>query len=1049
MRRTSAWAVALYGLTGFTGVLAEQGFEKYIALLVGATAFSSAIVIFAYFLGFAIGAWAIAALVRRGRISSPLLTYGSLELLVGFFCVGFTYGFHPIAAQLARFQSSDQSVLETLAVRFMFGAVLILPAAVLMGASFPLIAQALDPEDGEHGGKQDGRCWILAYGANLGGAVAAALVGAYVILPAVGVRGAMWVCLAGAAIVFIASIALPEGKRQAFGRISRAAGTAHKAETVGAAVRERVEGGGLLLAAAFFSGVVFFSLEVLWTHLLGTLLGSSVYAFASMLACVLAGLFIGALRARRVGVESHPAAFAKLFQAAGVLLIVQYRLWDYIQIAFLVQIPAWLKSFYTIEGYKFLLGALMIVPVASLLGTMYPLLLRSPALARPRSAFFVGYLNMANSGGCLLGAILGVFFFIPVLGSEWSLKAIAALLLALGLLLFWREKTSRSEFLTAAMTVLLALGFAAWARWQPVLLTSGQNVYFGRSEKAAGAPAKPEENRSTHPPASPPAAPEENRFAGLNLLYFAEHAQGGFTSVVEVKYTKAQPRRMLLSNGKFEGTDDLGAQGFAQIAFAAIPSQFTSGFGRALQIGFGTGQSVHTLARMGFDRVDIAEYAPGVIGAAPYFAKVNGGVLGERNVHLSLEDGRNFLLVAPDRAFDVISIEITSVWFAGATNLYSREFYELVKEKLRPGGAFQQWVQFHHTSPRELGAQIATLRSVFPYVSVWSAGGQGMLVATGRPQMLTPERRAYMEERLRSLAGVPPDAQSELLKQCFDSRLLAPDAVDRLVRSEPFVINTDHNRWIEYATPRYNWLDDDGSARNFAWLRSFAGPESASVTGSWNAHGSQCRDRAASGWRWMWPPAIHRSLAYRSLAYRSPSRAGPIRPLGYLRARASDARASRSWFVPSGCGFWLRGPTNSRNASAAWLSARRAGCTSRIGRATLISFTFTSRTMPCRISSATHMCGRNATPSLRCTILRIDSMVGISRSILSGTLCFWNSRMTTARYGETTLCAMNCSSPSSVIDTSVREANACSGDTMNARWSVYMTLLTRRSSSGS
>ncbi len=180
----------------------------------------------------------------------------------------------------------------------------------------------------------------------------------------------------------------------------------------------------------------------------------------------------------------------------------------------------------------------------------------------------------------------------------------------------------------------------------------------------------------------------------------------------------------------------------------------------------------------------------------------------------------------------MISIEISSVWFAGATNLYSREFYEMAQSRLKTGGVLQQWVQFHHTQPRELSVQIATLRSVFPFVSVWSAGGQGMMVATSRPQELTAVRRAYLAGRLRSLSHIPEAQQAALEAQVFDSRLLSAAAVDRLLSQGTHEINTrinigintDHNRWIEYATPRYNWTDDDGIA-NIAWLKSFAEPE--------------------------------------------------------------------------------------------------------------------------------------------------------------------------------------------------------------------------------
>src|SRR5215831_2788875 len=82
-RSRVALLLALYGMTGFSGLLAEQGFERYISLLVGATASASAVVLFTYFLGFALGGVAVARYVKAGRIRQPLKLYGLLELLVG------------------------------------------------------------------------------------------------------------------------------------------------------------------------------------------------------------------------------------------------------------------------------------------------------------------------------------------------------------------------------------------------------------------------------------------------------------------------------------------------------------------------------------------------------------------------------------------------------------------------------------------------------------------------------------------------------------------------------------------------------------------------------------------------------------------------------------------------------------------------------------------------------------------------------------------------------------------------------------------------------
>ena len=136
----------LYALTGFTGLLAEQGFEKYIALLVGATASASAVVLFTYFLGFALGGAAAGRLIKGRQIARPLLVYGLIELLVGASCVAFSYAFHGVVETLAPLQNLLGGTALRFQARFLCGCILVLPTAALMGASFPLIASALDGE---------------------------------------------------------------------------------------------------------------------------------------------------------------------------------------------------------------------------------------------------------------------------------------------------------------------------------------------------------------------------------------------------------------------------------------------------------------------------------------------------------------------------------------------------------------------------------------------------------------------------------------------------------------------------------------------------------------------------------------------------------------------------------------------------------------------------------------------------------------------------------------------------------------------------------------
>jgi spermidine synthase len=331
----------------------------------------------------------------------------------------------------------------------------------------------------------------------------------------------------------------------------------------------------------------------------------------------------------------------------------------------------------------------------------------------------------------------------------------------------------RRLFVGALAGSVLVLGVAT-PRWDLARLTSGANVYFQIGE-----------------------IPEE-------IPFLREDVHGGVTTV-----TRANGVFTLYTNGKFQG--NTGWEMSAQRLFAHYPSLFVSHFDRTLVIGIGTGTTIGTLAAYPWKRIDVVEISPAIVEAARgFFTRVNHGALDDPRVVIHHADGRNFVLV-DDQKYDLVSMELSSIWFAGASNLYSREFYELVRARLAEGGVFQQWVQLHHLYRRDFATVVHTLRSVFPHVALFYGGGQGILVASGTPLQASQSRLRALEA-LPKMATVMPERGdlSELLRD-----VLATGAgLDRFLEESAGLANlpldelvsTDHSLYLEYATPRGNVL---------------------------------------------------------------------------------------------------------------------------------------------------------------------------------------------------------------------------------------------------
>ena len=754
--------LALFVLSGATGLIDQLCFSKYLSYIVGSTAYAVSAVLAAFMTGLAIGAhWGGKASLR---VSRPLRAYGCLELVVAVAVAATPFAFHwltPLYANLAR--SMPHSLLALSVLRWFTALGLVVIPTMAMGATLPLLSRSFDTGEasGEAAALRERRLGALYAINTLGGALGA-LAAAYVILPALGVDGTVFASAAGSAL--IALLALTFGKR--------IVANSGAAEDQPGGVREpALNERRPLFLLAFASGALVFAAEVVFTHLLALIIGNSAYAFGLILAAFLSCLSLGASRAtwaqRRFGDAALPLGLA----LSGVGLAVSLPLWDKLPY-FFNNTGEVLTSFAAREATRGVAAFLMLLVPTTLMGLTFPLLLQRVA-RYSNVGRWVGRLTAVNTLGAVLGALLTGYVFLPWLGSQRALLAIALCFAAAALLVIgWASARPRQLALAAAAaTLLLAL---LSPRWDLAMLTSGTNVYF------------------------------DGYHAPDKILMMREDVHGGVTTVTDTGGV-----RTLLTNGKFQG--NTGWEMNAQRFFAHYPSLFVKNYQDLLVIGLGTGTTLGTLAGYPWQRIDVAEISPSILFAAKtYFAEANLGAIDDPRVTIHHADGRNFILVQ-EQKYDLISMELTSVWFAGAASLYSREFYQQIHERMKPGAVFQQWVQLHHVRPRDFATILHTLRQQFAHVTLFYGGGQGILVASDAKLVASKARVQALEQTPRVAATIP---RARPLLELFDDVLVSDAGLDQflaqvaLAAGEPVeqMISTDGNLYLEYATPHGNVL---------------------------------------------------------------------------------------------------------------------------------------------------------------------------------------------------------------------------------------------------
>ena len=745
----------LFFCSGVCGLIYQVLWLRLLALVFGVTVYAASTVLAAFMAGLAVGSALAGRIVSR--VQRPLVVFGVAEILIGLSALLTPYALDAAAALYARVYPLTGGSLPILtAARLMTGFIVLLVPTILMGMTLPVLSASRLVRGSSFGSRVS-----ALYAINTAGAVCGAVVTGFYLIGAIGIHRSF---LLGAAInVAVGAVALVLARR-----VDEADGTDRpefQATRVAPAATVAPRDAGVPSARVIgivvaLSGLGALALEIVWFRTLVQYLAATTYAFTTMLATVLAGIAIGGAVAARLLRKPRDwtlrLAVIQIAAALAVLVSAIFLGWSY--------------GLGWRTGGDWQASAAAILPVAVLMGLAFPMaihLAASPLSGESARATAqrVGRLYSLNVLGAIVGALTGGFVLLPLLGTRRALIAMAALYGASALVLIGKHpRRGRLTILAMASAVVFA--------------------YL-----AAKVP-------------DPFVAAYARRHGQEMREFWREE---GVQTAVSVH--ASQFRRSLYLDGLHQANDTPDMVRLHRI-IGHLPMVLHPSPQDALVIGLGGGATPGAVSQHPATRVQVVELSESVRKAAAYFAHVNYDVLNQPNVRIRVDDGRNFLTLSGE-TFDVITADIIQPVHAGAGNLYSREYFTLVRNALRDNGIVLQWIG--HREPTQYALIMRTFLDVFPHATLWFDGN--LMVGAKQPLRVS---RATLESKRTS--AVTSAALDDIGLTSFD--VLAswytagPDAMRRFVGPGPVL--TDDHPLVEY----HRSLPRDTQPLNLSSLRS-------------------------------------------------------------------------------------------------------------------------------------------------------------------------------------------------------------------------------------
>jgi len=778
-RHTRPLILTFLFFSGSAGLIYEILWMKMLTLIIGNTIFSITTVLTAFMGGLALGSFLAGRRVEK--IRNPLKVYGILEGGIGAYALLLPVliaGTEPLFRYI--YQNAGVSFYVFSLLRFAICGALLLVPTTLMGATLPVLSKYFVERQ-----TRLGRNVAMLYGVNTLGAVLGSFAAGFILIPILGISRTIY----GAALLnlSISASVLLLSKRDVQIRPLGGKEKTKIGEQKGRSAGETIQEGrsaiaSIVLIGIGMSGLAAMIYQIAWTRVLSLSLGPSVYAFSLIVTAFICGLALGSLViAKFIDRRKDLVLGLALMEGAigmSALLVVPVlgKLPVYIAEIVLESSHSF-KNIYLMEFA--IIFPLILIPTC-LMGAAVPTAIKicTPDVRRVGRLF--GNVYAVNTLGAIIGSFIAGFFLIPWLGMQMSIVTAVAINIIVAIIILLHAPTlSLFRRLAGALTTLVVV-LVVWQLvplWNVSILSSGLYLYADEY-KSQAAQAK--------------IGLEEAVKEGSELLFYKE----GLHAVVAVAKNYVG-ELFLMIDGKIDATAKADAA--TQLLLGHLPLFLHLGAQDVLVIGLGSGMTLGAVERHPVKAVDVVDIESAVVEASDYFREFTGDALNDERVNVIIADGRNHLALTSQK-YDVIISEPSNPWISGMANLFTREFFELAKGRLRKGGVMCQWVHAYSMFSEDFKTILRTFQSVFPHVTLWEAyfGDDYLIIGSGEnftidTQMLS---NRLGEETIRADLGKMHITD---LPSMIGKILMTEESIAQYTEEAP--LHTDDNALLEYSAP--------------------------------------------------------------------------------------------------------------------------------------------------------------------------------------------------------------------------------------------------------